>query len=216
MEAQAHGNSLHRPCASEASSISATSEGPPPPSLKKGLGVDESNKVMIMKMKEKVSKHVSDHADQPSHSLGSSSSRVLLDLKLSNDDSNRGSSKVELNLINSMNSSSSQVPNEPVSDENTQEKQPGNRALLNPQPNMDRLRMEGFQAHNGGFGVTGGNSSPAIKLEEINTNALRNLGGSSTINTSKIDIKPTVTGDYLRRKGPPKNGAPGLDLSLKL
>ena len=76
--------------------------------------------------------------------------------------------------------------------------------------------MEGFQAHNGGFGLAGGNTSPAIKLEEINTNALRNLGGSCTINTSKIDIKPTVTGDYLRREGPPKNGAPGLDLSLKL
>ena len=117
---KAHGNSHHEPCASEASSISATSEGPP--SHKKELGVDESNKIMIMKMKEKFSK-VFDHADQPPSS-GSGSSHVLLDLKLSSDDLNRGSMKKELNLFDSMNSSSSLVPIEPISDEKSPEKSP--------------------------------------------------------------------------------------------
>lgn len=77
-------------CPSEASSISAAAS--------------EGHDKKMMKMKEKVVKGSSEAADhQPQ--------RVLLDLKLSNDDSNRAgtSNNMELNLFNSMNAGSSLI-----------------------------------------------------------------------------------------------------------
>lgn len=84
---EAHGRS--ETCPSEASGISAAaSEGPPDHASKEG------HEKKMMKMKEKVVKGSSEvDDDQPR--------RVLLDLKLSKDDSNRaGTSNMELNLFN--------------------------------------------------------------------------------------------------------------------
>jgi hypothetical protein len=84
---EAHGRS--ETCPSEASGISAAaSEGPPDHESKEG------HEKKVMKMKEKVVKGSSEVVDDQSR-------RVLLDLKLSNDDSNRaGTSNMELNLFN--------------------------------------------------------------------------------------------------------------------
>ncbi|XP_062173744.1 zinc finger protein 8-like [Alnus glutinosa] len=84
---EAHGRS--ETCPSEASGISAAaSEGPPDHESKEG------HEKKMMKMKEKVVKGSSEVVDDQSR-------RVLLDLKLSNDDSNRaGTSNMELNLFN--------------------------------------------------------------------------------------------------------------------
>ncbi|CAK7336448.1 unnamed protein product [Dovyalis caffra] len=84
-------------CPSETSSISAALEE----ASNRHGGDHDQKKVVNMKMKEKVV-----NGTEPSTLPESSSSRVLLDLKLSSDDSNRGS-KLELNLLSAINEGSS-------------------------------------------------------------------------------------------------------------
>ncbi|KAK9283649.1 hypothetical protein L1049_011899 [Liquidambar formosana] len=92
------------PCPSEASSISAATEEIP--------YKDGDEKKRMMKMKEKVGE--GSQSEQPT-----SGSRLLLDLKLSNDDD----PKLELNLLNSLKVGSSSSHGAEASDETMREKQ---------------------------------------------------------------------------------------------
>lgn len=90
---------------------------------------------------------------------------------------------------------------------------------MSPQSSVDKLRLEGFQAHNGVLGLPTGSNISSRLIQESGA-LLRNLGGSS----AKImaEIRPSSSSsDYLPPEEPPENDhcsdAPaGLDLSLKL
>ncbi|XP_015891214.1 zinc finger protein 3-like [Ziziphus jujuba] len=111
-------------CSSEASSISAASDGTTTPCQNQHA---HNKKIMNnMKLKEKqLVKSSSDINDRVELQNPELSSRVLLDLNLCNDESLRGgsSSKLELNLFNSMNNQhvSSRANNDESLDETTRE-----------------------------------------------------------------------------------------------
>ncbi|KAG6618186.1 hypothetical protein I3842_Q122500 [Carya illinoinensis] len=98
------------------------------------------------------------------------------------------------------------------------------QAIINSQPySLDRLKLEGFQAHNGAFALPAA-AGTSSRFEE--SGALGNLNGGSSsrtniniITTSNNEIRPsTSTGrDCLRRdEKTDHRDSQGLDLSLKL
>lgn len=95
----------------------------------------------------------------------------------------------------------------------------GRQAIMNPQPSIDRLNLEGFQSYgNGGLGLAGttsaSNNSSSSRFEE--TSAIRNLSVSGS---NMLTNRPTGS-DYIRRSEAMKTDlsdhVPELDLSLKL
>ncbi|KAH7520968.1 hypothetical protein FEM48_Zijuj08G0201900 [Ziziphus jujuba var. spinosa] len=107
----------------------------------------------------------------------------------------------------------------------------GRQAIMNPQPSIDRLNLDGFQNNNiggGGLGLAGtsdSNNSSSSRFEE--SSAIRNLSVSTTATTSSNNIvsgsdmvtnRLTVS-DFIWRSEAMKTDhadVTELDLSLKL
>ncbi|KAH0983314.1 hypothetical protein GBA52_010491 [Prunus armeniaca] len=179
----------------EASNILAALDGPPPTQKD---GPENLEQKMKMKMKEKI---VIDDTQQPpqqpppaaairSSLPPSQSSRLLLDMKLCNNYSARGSgssssSRLELSMVGS---------------------------LLNFQSTIDRLNLEGLHANapSGILGLPGTNSASRFDQE---IGVVCNFGGSS----SNFGINRPIRCDLLHREPPISDtDAAALDLSLKL
>jgi hypothetical protein len=94
------------------------------------------------------------------------------------------------------------------------------QSLMSPQSSVDRLRLEGFQAHNINGGVLGSPTTSSRLIQESGA-LFRNLGGSSAKIMAEIRATSSSS-DYLPREELPESDhcadapAAGLDLSLKL
>lgn len=93
------------------------------------------------------------------------------------------------------------------------------QGVMNPQPSLDNLRLEDFQAHSSACALPTAGTSPRFESGVLHSTT---LGGPSitTIATSSNENRPQTIGDFLRPAEHSKNDRhhpdQGLDLSLKL